>query len=171
MDINELNQTMPQILDGMARQVQEFLQRYQRDNPLMIGIHTGGVAVAHQLHQRIGFGSTLCELNIRYYRDDFSKIGLHPDVKRSKLPLTVGNRHIVLVDDVLYSGRTVRAAHNELFDFGRPASVMLVVLIERDGRELPIQADVKGCHLDLSVQQHVKLVNEAPLSFALRAVG
>ena len=165
MKIKKLNQKMPQILDKMAAKTKRLLQHYQRDNPLMIGIHSGGVEVAQALHQRMGLSSELGQLNIRYYRDDFSKIGLHPDVQPSNLPSAVENRHIILVDDVLYSGRTVRAAHNELFDYGRPASVMLVVLIEREGRELPIQADVKGCHMPLKPNQQVKLASSLPLSF------
>jgi len=168
MKIKKLNRTMPTILDSMAQQTTDLLQRYQRKNPLMIGIHSGGVDIATALHQRMGLTSALGQLNIRYYRDDFSKIGLHPDVQPSKLPTKIENRHIILVDDVLYSGRTVRAAHNELFDYGRPASVMLVVLIERKGRELPIQADVKGCYMPLNVHQHVKLATRVPLTFNIK---
>ena len=80
-------------------------------------------------------------LDISFYRDDFSRIGLNPKVKASQLPEDISDRHILLIDDVLQTGRTIRAAMNEIFDYGRPASIKLCVLLERNGRELPIQAD------------------------------
>lgn len=123
----------------------------------MIGIRTGGVTVARQLHQRLGLRTPLGELNISFYRDDFSRIGLHPVVGASELPFAVEERPIILVDDVLSSGRTVRAALNEIFDFGRPSQVTLAVLIAREGRELPICADVTGHNLTLAAGQQIKL--------------
>ncbi len=83
---------------------------------------------------------------------------MNPQVKASSLPVDVEDRHVILVDDVLHTGRTIRAAMNEIFDYGRPASVTLACLIERDGRELPIEAQVVGGHLKLDKNQHVKLV-------------
>jgi len=85
-------------------------------------------------------------------------------VRPSDLPFTVDDRDIILVDDVLHTGRTVRAALNELFDYGRPASIFLAVLVERSGRELPIQAHVVGTHLDLGPGEHVKLTGPDPLT-------
>ena len=102
-------------------------------------------------------------LDISFYRDDFSQIGLNPQVKPSQLPLDISGKHIILIDDVLHTGRTVRAALNELFDYGRPASVTLVVLIDRGGRELPVTADVVGMRLDLQPHQQVKLSGPEPL--------
>ncbi len=93
--------------------------------------------------------SKLGSLDISFYRDDFTRIGMNPQVKPSDLPFSVDARHIILVDDVLYTGRTVRAAMNEIFDYGRPASIMLATLVDRGGRELPIQANVVGQHLEL----------------------
>lgn len=133
-------------------------------NPLMIGIHTGGVWVAQQLHRRLGLDEPLGSLDISFYRDDFTRVGVNPEVKASDLPVNVDNRHVILVDDVLHTGRTIRAALNEIFDYGRPASVLLAVLIERDGRELPIEAQVVGTHLKLSKHQHVKLLGPEPLT-------
>lgn len=133
----------------------------------MVGIRTGGVWIAQQLHQRLGVPTPLGALNINFYRDDFTQIGMHPQVTPSDLPFSVDGAHIVLVDDVLYSGRTVRAALNELFDYGRPARVTLAVLIDRDGRELPIQADVAGHRLQLDAGQYVKLAGPEPLELAL----
>ncbi|HKF93871.1 MAG TPA: bifunctional pyr operon transcriptional regulator/uracil phosphoribosyltransferase PyrR, partial [Gammaproteobacteria bacterium] len=105
--------------------------------------------------------------DISFYRDDFSRVGINPRVKPSDLPLSVDGRHIILMDDVLYTGRTIRAALNEIFDYGRPASVMLAVLIERNGRELPIEARVIGHKLKLASHQHVKLSGPSPLELKI----
>ena len=105
---------------------------------VIVGIHTGGVWIAERLHALLHCTLPLGMLDISFYRDDFSRIGLHPQVKPSNLPFDLEGRNILLVDDVLHSGRTVRAAMNELFDYGRPARVDLAVLIDRGGRELPI---------------------------------
>ena len=123
----------------------------------MVGIYTGGVRVAEQLHARLELQLPLGTLDISFYRDDFSTIGLHPQVKTSHIPFDVEGRTIALVDDVLYSGRTTRAALNTLFDYGRPARVILCVLVEREGHELPIRADIKGQTLALGGEQQVKL--------------
>lgn len=124
---------------------------------IMIGIKTGGVTVAQALHQKLKLTETLGELNISFYRDDFSRIGLHPQVGSSSLPFEVENRTVILVDDVIYSGRTIRAAMNEIFDYGRPARIILAALVEREGRELPIRADIIGKSMDLLGSQQVKL--------------
>ena len=92
---------------------------------------------------------------------------MHPRVTPSNLPFDVEGRHIVLVDDVLYTGRTIRAAMNEIFDYGRPASITLAVLIDRGGRELPIQADVTGNTLQLKPGEHVKLLGPEPLALEI----
>ena len=106
----------------------------------LIGIHTGGVWLAERLHDALGLDTPLGTLDVSFYRDDYEKIGLHRDVKRSDIPFDVEGRQLVLVDDVLFTGRTIRAAMNELFDYGRPASIRLAALIDRGGRELPIAA-------------------------------
>jgi pyrimidine operon attenuation protein/uracil phosphoribosyltransferase len=124
---------------------------------LIIGIHTGGVWVAERLHQKLGLQHPLGKLNIAFYRDDFSRIGTHPQVTPSKLPFDVEDKHLLLVDDVLHTGRTIRAALNEIFDYGRPASVRLAILIDRGSHELPIQADFVGKRLLLKPGEHVKL--------------
>lgn len=127
---------------------------------LVVGIHSGGVRVARALHDRLGLATPLGTLDISFYRDDFTRMGLHPRVRRSELPVSVEDRTILLVDDVLYSGRTVRAALNVLFDYGRPARVMLAVLAERTGRELPIRADFAGARIELAADQQVRLAAE-----------
>jgi pyrimidine operon attenuation protein/uracil phosphoribosyltransferase len=124
---------------------------------LVVGIHSGGVWVAERLHALLNCTQPLGMLDISFYRDDFSRIGLHPQVKPSSLPFDLENRAILLVDDVLHTGRTVRAAMNELFDYGRPASIRLAVLVDRGGRELPIRPDFAGLDLAVPANQNVHL--------------
>jgi len=161
------NPDVERLLQTMKSDLEQFLEQHGRTDPLFIGIHTGGVWVAQRLHKL--FGSTLPpgKLNIAFYRDDFSRIGLHPQVTPSSLPFDVTDRHVILIDDVLYTGRTVRAAMNELFDYGRAASICLAALVDRGGRELPIQADVTGKRLALEANQHVKLTGPEPLTLEI----
>lgn len=157
-----------QLIAQMAGQVSQHLAQAGRDAPLVVGIHTGGTWVARELHRRLELESPMGELNITFYRDDFSRIGLHPRVTASNLPFAVEDRHLVLVDDVLQSGRTIRAAMNEIFDWGRPASICLAVLVDRGGRELPIQADIVGTTLKLGRGEHVKLCGPEPLALEIK---
>jgi len=124
---------------------------------VIVGIHTGGVWVAERLHAMLKCTLPLGTLDISFYRDDFSRIGLHPQVKPSNLPFDLEGRDILLVDDVLHSGRTVRAAMNELFDYGRPASIRLAVLVDRSGHELPIRPDFVGLTLAVPGHQNINL--------------
>ena len=110
---------------GMADTLVGLLARRGIEQPLMIGIHTGGVWVADRLRERLGLAEPLGHLDISFYRDDFTRIGIHPQVRPSYLPAGIDDRHLILVDDVIQSGRTIRAALNVLFDYGRPASVIL----------------------------------------------
>ena len=155
------------LLAQMAETLKHLLTERAIDQPLMVGIHTGGIWVAEKLHKSLNIAEPLATLDISFYRDDFSRIGVNPKVKPSKLPPQVEDRNIILVDDVLHTGRTIRAAMNEIFDYGRPASIILVCLIERNGRELPIQADVVGQRIQLSSQQHIKLSGPTPLQLVL----
>jgi len=124
---------------------------------LIVGIHTGGAWVAERLHAMLQCSMPLGTLDISFYRDDFSRIGLHPQVKPSSPPFDLEDRVILLVDDVLHTGRTVRAAMNELFDYGRPASIRLAVLVDRGGHELPIRPDFAGLVLDVPEHQNINL--------------
>ena len=128
------------LLQQMATALRTLLATRGINDPCMIGIHTGGVWIAEALHKALGLRQPLGTLNITFYRDDFTRIGMHPQVQPSNLPFEIDDQHIVLVDDVLHTGRTIRAALNEIFDYGRPASVILVTLVDRGGRELPIAA-------------------------------
>ena len=156
-----------QLLEKLADDLQKLLVEREIDDPLMVGIHTGGAWIANILHEKLGISRPLATLDISFYRDDFSRIGMHPKVKPSSLPPQVEDNHIILVDDVLQTGRTIRAAMNEIFDYGRPASITLVCLVDRSGRELPIQADIIGQHLHLSRAQHIKLSGPDPLEFII----
>jgi pyrimidine operon attenuation protein / uracil phosphoribosyltransferase len=159
--------TPDKLLQKLAADLAELLRTRSIEQPLMVGIHTGGAWIAAALHRMLGLQQPLSTLDISFYRDDFSRIGMHPKVKPSKLPPHVEHKHIILVDDVLQSGRTIRAAMNEIFDYGRPASITLVCLVERSGRELPIQADIIGQHLELSPKQHIKLTGPEPLALVI----
>lgn len=167
--------TEPQVQNLLKKMADDIRQQLGDKKPLIIGIHTGGVWVAKALLKLLGedfFDAPLGTLNIAYYRDDFTRIGMHPQVTPSDLPFAVDGRHLLLIDDVLHSGRTTRAALNEIFDYGRPASVTLATLIERNGRELPIQPDIIGKSLELDKNQHVKLIkNEDQLALEYRTRG
>ena len=128
---------------------------------VMIGVHTGGAWIAAKLHQSLGLKTPLGALDISFYRDDFARVGLNPQVKKSAIPMDIEGAEIILVDDVLFTGRTVRAAMNELFDYGRPQSIALAVLVDRGGRELPIAARFTGTKLVLGDHQSLNLAQDA----------
>lgn len=144
--MNNNNYNLHALVDQLEQQLRDYLQARQIDNPLVVGIHTSGVWLAKELHRRLGVQEALGELNASFYRDDFDRSGIPSQTQPSRLPANLADRHIVLVDDVLHTGRTVRAAMNELFDYGRIASITLSVLVSRGGRELPIEAQVVALH-------------------------
>lgn len=150
----------PILLDKLSGDLHNLLQSRNIDKPIMIGIHTGGAWIAEQLHNKLNIEQPLGTLNITFYRDDFTRIGMHPQVQPSNLPFNIDGQHIILVDDVLHTGRTIRAALNEIFDYGRPASVILAVLVERGCRELPVSADVAAMRIELKNNQHIKLTRD-----------
>lgn len=152
------------LIDGMSHVLRNRLRDMHLDNPAMIGIHTGGAWVAEHLYERMDISDPLGLLDINFYRDDFTRSGVNPLVKPSTIDFEVEDRNIILVDDVIQSGRTVRAAMNEIFDFGRPATITLVSLIERSGRQLPIQPDVVGLRPPLRPDEHIRLNGPDSLS-------
>jgi len=122
----------------------------------LVGITSGGAWLAERLHKDLGLDGMHGTISSSMHRDDFAQRGLAAG-GQTKLPFDVNGAHIVLLDDVLYTGRTLRAVINELFDYGRPASVKLAVLVDRGGRELPIQADYVGARVSLSAAQSLAL--------------
>jgi len=122
----------------------EALAAEPQRRPHLIGIHSGGAWVAERLHRDLGLATPMGALSSAFHRDDYGRRGLPAEMKSTDLPFEINGADIVLVDDILFTGRTVRAALNELFDYGRPARVELAVLLDRGGRELPIEARYCG---------------------------
>jgi pyrimidine operon attenuation protein/uracil phosphoribosyltransferase len=150
----------------LTKQVQQLIQERNLKQPLLIGIRTGGVWLAQRLQEELGLDE-LGILDISFYRDDFDERGLSSQAKGSELPDTIEDRAIILVDDVLMSGRTIRAAMNEIFDYGRPTSIHLVSLLDIGRRQLPIQADLVGAKIDLAADEKIKLSGPKPLTLSL----
>ncbi len=141
------NYNIDALIETLAQHIQHHLQQTQIANPLWVGIYRSGVWVAQRLQQALHDESELGQLDVTFYRDDFARRGLSPHAnKPTQLPHDINGRHILLVDDVVYTGRTIRGAMNELFDYGRPASITAAVLIARGGRELPIEPQLVALH-------------------------
>jgi pyrimidine operon attenuation protein/uracil phosphoribosyltransferase len=134
----------------------------------LVGIHTGGVWLAERLHRALGIKLPLGTLDISFYRDDFNKKGLRRNVKSSDIPFDVDGCAVVIVDDVLHTGRTIRAAMNELFDYGRPASIRLAALVDRGGRELPIAAEFTGAAISVDPEETIELARDAQGKLSLQ---
>jgi pyrimidine operon attenuation protein/uracil phosphoribosyltransferase len=145
------------LCENLARE----LKAHVGPTTAMVGMHTGGVWLAERLHAALGLSTPLGTLDAALYRDDYHTQGLAKHPKRSQIPFDVKGRPLLLVDDVLYTGRSVRAALNELFDYGRPASVSLVVLVDRGGRQLPIGAQFCGARLEVPPGERLRLKREA----------
>jgi pyrimidine operon attenuation protein / uracil phosphoribosyltransferase len=123
----------------------------------IVGIHSGGAWLAERLAADLDLRGRLGFIDVSFYRDDYAKKGLHPDVKPTQIGFDVDRATILLVDDVLYTGRTTRAAINVLFDFGRPARIMLAALADRGGRELPVAADFVAAQVPLEPRRSLAL--------------
>lgn len=136
----------------------------------LVGIHTGGVWVAERLHAALGLKTPPGSIDVSFYRDDYHKRGLHANAKTSQIPFAVDGAHIVIVDDVLYTGRTIRAAMNELFDYGRPAKIELAVLSDRGGRELPIAPSYCPHAMSLPAAQMLALERAADGALSFRLI-
>ena len=136
----------------------------------LVGIWRGGAWLAERLHRNLQLPGEHGVITSALHRDDFSSRGLAASADPTRLPFEVEGRHIVLVDDVLYTGRTIRAVINELYDFGRPASVALVVLVDRGGRELPICAACSAARVTLPAGQRLRLARatDGRFSFEIR---
>jgi pyrimidine operon attenuation protein/uracil phosphoribosyltransferase len=153
--------------EALCVQLAAELKPHLKPGAAMIGLYTGGAWLAERLHPLLGLDTPLGLMDIAFYRDDYHKQGLHHDPKRTRIGFEVEGRDILLVDDVLYTGRTVRAAMNELFDYGRPASISLVVLAARGGRELPICARFCGARIEVPEGRRLRLKKDADGRLAL----
>lgn len=155
--------------EQLLAQLAEALRPDVRPNTVLVGIHTGGVWVAERLHALLNLSQPIGAINVSFYRDDYSQRGLSANTKTSQIHFDIEAAHIVIVDDVLYTGRTIRAAMNEIFDYGRPARIDLAVLVDRGGRELPVCATYCPQHLNLQPSQTLALerADDGQLTFRL----
>ena len=124
----------------------------------IVGIHSGGAWLTERLLPILGKDIENGILDVSFYRDDFNQRGLHNETKPSQIPFDVQDKHILLIDDVFYTGRTIRAAMNELFDYGRPASITLAVLVNRGGRELPIAPQISAFNTEIEASKNLQLL-------------
>ena len=154
-----------QLVTGLA----DIMRPALTANTALVGILTGGAWVAERLNAALGGKLPMGTIDISFYRDDYKEIGLHKHIRPSSIGFEVNGSDIVLVDDVLYTGRTVRGALNELFDYGRPASVKLAVLVDRGGRELPVAAEFAAARLELpaTLSLHLKRGEDGKLSLSV----
>lgn len=152
--------------EAQCAELAELIRPQLSPDTALIGIHSGGVWIARRLRELLGLTDEIGLIDVSFYRDDFGEKGLHPQIKPTSIPFDVEGRPLILVDDVLYTGRTTRAAINELFDYGRPASIQLAVLADRGGRQLPICAEF--CTWQIKLGAHEELVLEADASDRLQ---
>ena len=142
-----------------------------QEDVVIIGIRSSGTWIAKRLHRALGIKRPLGVLDISYYRDDFSCVGVNPQVLPSTIPHGIDGCYVVLVDDVIHTGRTVVAALKELADFGRPKNVILAVLANRSGREMPISADIFAMNCELADNQYLKLHQDGKFRLTVREKG
>jgi pyrimidine operon attenuation protein / uracil phosphoribosyltransferase len=142
-----------------------------RDDTALLGIWSGGAWLAERLGAELGLAARTGVISSTLHRDDFSARGLASGTDATRIPFAVDGAHILLLDDVLFTGRTIRAVLNELFDFGRPASVTLAVLVDRGGRELPIQPAFAAAKVSLPAQQKLALarLDDGQFTFSIQA--
>jgi pyrimidine operon attenuation protein/uracil phosphoribosyltransferase len=155
--------------EGVLAALAERMRGGVAPDAAFVGIYSGGAWVAERLASMLGAGHRVGYLDVSFYRDDYERAGLKPNARRSALDFDVAGATIVLIDDVLYTGRSVRAAINELFDYGRPASIELAVLVDRGGRELPVEATYVGTRLAVARDLDIVLsrAGDGRLSFAV----
>jgi pyrimidine operon attenuation protein/uracil phosphoribosyltransferase len=154
--------------EDLCRELAKKLRAGVSESTGLVGIRTGGAWLAERLHRELGLATPLGSLDISFYRDDFNAAGLRHQVKPSQIPFDVNGRHIVVVDDVLYTGRTVRAAMNELFDYGRPGKIELAALVDRGERQLPIAPQYVGSTLSVPAGKLLRLARDESGKFTLR---
>ena len=152
--------------EALYRELKRGVQQLQTPQTRLVGITSGGAWLAERLHKDLGLPGAAGAISSAMHRDDFAKRGLSGAGQQTQLAFDVNDAHIVLLDDVLYTGRTIRAVLNELFDYGRPAQVQLAVLVDRGGRELPVQADYAAARVTLPASQSLELARDAGGKFS-----
>jgi pyrimidine operon attenuation protein/uracil phosphoribosyltransferase len=153
--------------EGLVADLAEQIRRDAGPGTALVGIYTGGVWIAERLHRILGLTTPMGTIDVAFYRDDYKKTGLRPGVKPSDIPFKVEGAEIILVDDVLYTGRTIRAAMNEIFDYGRPTSIRLAALVDRGGRQLPVCPQFVGVAVDVAPDQSIELRRDQAGRFSL----
>jgi pyrimidine operon attenuation protein/uracil phosphoribosyltransferase len=152
--------------EALYRELLRGVQNLRQAGTRLVGVTSGGAWLGERLQQDLALAGEPGVISSAMHRDDFARRGLSATAQ-TKLPFDVNGAHILLLDDVLYTGRTIRAVLNELFDYGRPAGVLLAVLVDRGGRELPIQADHAAARVSLPADQSLALAraNDGRFSF------
>jgi pyrimidine operon attenuation protein/uracil phosphoribosyltransferase len=161
------------VLDAEAlyRELLHGVRQLRTPDTRLVGITSGGAWLAERLHRDLGLPGDAGVISSSMHRDDFAKRGLSGAGQQTQLGFEVNDSRIVLLDDVLYTGRTIRAVLNELFDYGRPASVKLAVLVDRGGRELPVQADYAAARVALPASQSLELARDDSGKFSFKVEG
>jgi pyrimidine operon attenuation protein/uracil phosphoribosyltransferase len=157
--------------EALYRELLRGVQPLGLPQARLIGITSGGAWLAERLHHELKLPGAAGVISSAMHRDDFAKRGLSGAGQQTQLAFDVNDAHIILLDDVLYTGRTIRAVLNELFDYGRPASVKLAVLVDRGGRELPVQADYAAARVTLPETQSLALARDADGKFSFQVEG
>jgi pyrimidine operon attenuation protein/uracil phosphoribosyltransferase len=160
--------TKPTSATELLKRLTEAMRPHVTADTVLVGIHTGGVWTAERLHQALGLKAPMGSIDVSYHRDDHHLGGGRSGGRASQLPFDVEGAHVVVVDDVLATGRTIRAAMNELFDYGRPARIDLAVLVDRGGRELPVAATWCGETISLPASQMLELAKSESGELAFR---
>jgi pyrimidine operon attenuation protein / uracil phosphoribosyltransferase len=156
--------------EALYRELLRGVQQLRGTQAQLVGITSGGAWLAERLHKDLGLPGEAGIISSAMHRDDFAQRGMAASAQ-TRLGFDVNGAHIVLLDDVLYTGRTIRAVLNELFDYGRPADVKLAVLVDRGGRELPVQPDFAAARVSLPASQSLALARDAQGRFSFQVEG
>ena len=159
--------------ESLYSELHDGVRAVLKPDTVLVGIWSGGAWLAERLHRELGRPGAHGVISSTLHRDDYAKRGLTAGAGPTNLPFAIDGSHILLIDDVLHTGRTIRAVVNELFDFGRPASVALAVMVDRGGRELPVAAAFAAAKIVLPANQRLSLArrDDGAFSFSLRESG
>ena len=157
--------------EALYGELKRAVQSMRGDATRLVGITSGGAWLAQRLQEDLALPGAVGVISSAMHRDDFAQRGLAGAGQQTQLPFEIAGAHILLLDDVLYTGRTIRAAINELFDYGRPASVKLAVLVDRGGRELPVQPDFAAARVNLPASQSLALARAQDGRYSFEVEG